>query len=223
MYKILSLLLAYPSKEWVEDLMNIESHTQLISQIEANRLSPLFAYLTNNDLINIQENYVSTFDRNQSHSLHLFEHLYGEDKDRGQAMVDLLNEYQQVGLEPRGNELPDYLPLFLEFLSEVDEEKAKEMLGDAVHVINYIRENLAKNDSIYHMVLASVVALSPVKPEPLKVVPVRDMDEAVEMFGASAEGIEPLRQTSCQLMYQQPMTFDLKGLKGLKNRETYHE
>lgn len=197
MYKALSLLLIYPSKEWQQELSMIYSYIEKLSVENAEKLQPLFTYLQENDLITIQENYVTLFDRNNRHSLHLFEHLYGEDRERGQAMVDLLQEYQAVGLEPDDHELPDYLPLFIEFLAQIDAQKAAELLGDAIHVIGYIAGNLKESESVYALVLESLIELSPIKPEPLKVAPVRDMDEAMEMFGPSSEGIEPLLKPSC--------------------------
>ncbi|MCR2493331.1 nitrate reductase molybdenum cofactor assembly chaperone, partial [Salmonella enterica] len=79
-------------------------------------LQPLIGHLASQDLIALQETYVATFDRNRAHSLHLFEHVHGESRDRGQAMVDLLETYRQHGFEPVVSELPDHVPLFLEFL-----------------------------------------------------------------------------------------------------------
>lgn len=202
MYKALSLLLIYPNEEWQKELGTIHAYICNISPEEAERLTPLFNFLQKNDLITLQENYVTLFDRNNRHSLHLFEHLYGEDRERGQAMVDLLQEYQSIGLEPHANELPDYLPLFMEFLAQLDSAKASELLGDAIHVIGYIAGNLKEAESHYALVLESLIALSKVKPEPLKVAPVRDMDEAMELFGPSSEGIEPLLKPSCPYLGQ---------------------
>jgi nitrate reductase molybdenum cofactor assembly chaperone NarJ/NarW len=193
MYKILSILLSYPRQEWlnhIEELSNAVSMQATVEQAAA--LQPFFAYLRTHDEISLQEVYVDTFDRSRHHALHLFEHLHGEDRARGQAMVDLLAEYQLRGLEPENNELPDYLPLFLEFLSSIEIQEAQNLLADAVHVIGYIAENLHKNQSVYAPVMDAVVALSPVAPEPLQAAPVRNMDEALEKFGPTAEGLEPL-------------------------------
>jgi nitrate reductase delta subunit len=76
-----------------------------------------------------------TFDRSPSHSLHLFEHIHGESRDRGQAMVDLMEEYKPPWPAVVGDELPDYVPLFLEFLSLLDEAEGERLLGDAIHVL----------------------------------------------------------------------------------------
>ncbi|HBL65691.1 MAG TPA: nitrate reductase molybdenum cofactor assembly chaperone, partial [Achromobacter sp.] len=116
---MLSALLSYPEPDLLDALGEVEA--ALADDPDAEEaLQPLVAYLATNDLITVQENYVATFDRNRSHSLHLFEHVHGESRDRGQAMVDLLDTYRQHGFEPVVSELPDHVPLFLEFLGVID-------------------------------------------------------------------------------------------------------
>lgn len=191
-FKLFSILLGYPTAElqtaiW-QDLQPMLEPTPELKE----KLQPLLDYLIRTDLISIQENYVATFDRNPNHALHLFEHLHGENRDRGSAMVNLLHEYQQQGFEPQGYELPDYLPLFLEFLALQDEAQAKALLSDAVHVIAYIRDKLKGNESLYALVFDLIIDQSPVAPQALKVAPIRDMDEALETFGPMVDGTEPL-------------------------------
>ena len=110
----------------------------------------------------MQENYVATFDRNRAHSLHLFEHVHGESRDRGQAMVDLLETYRQHGFEPVVSELPDHVPLFLEFLGVIDPAVAQDLLDDAIHVRAAIGSRLARNESPYASVFVVLRGLSPV-------------------------------------------------------------
>lgn len=133
-----------------------------------------------------------TFDRNPSQSLHLFEHIHGESRDRGQAMVDLLAEYSRHGLQMVGDDLPDYVPLFLEFLSQQEPPEAERLLGDAIHVLAYIGRKLRANGSPYACVFELLQTLTPVQAEELSEPPIRDMDEALETFGPGADGIEPL-------------------------------
>ena len=195
-YKLLSALLSYPSAE-LQAAIDTDI-AALVAEDSAwqTRLQPLLSYLADTDLIAVQENYVATFDRNPNHALHLFEHLHGENRDRGEAMVNLLHEYQAQGLEPQGYELPDYLPLLLEFLSLQAASDAAALLGEAVHVIAYIGDKLRDNGSPYAAVFDLIVGLSPIAPQALKVAPVRDMDEALEMFGPASDGTEPLLQPS---------------------------
>ncbi len=135
----------------------------------------------------MQEHYVATFDRNPSHALHLFEHVHGESRDRGQAMVDLIEEYRKYGVEPAANELPDYVPLFLEVLGHMDAtghgEQATALLGDAIHVLAAVGERLARDGTSYAAVFDVLLTRSDVQPQPLTEPPIRDMDEAMEHFG----------------------------------------
>ena len=85
----------------------------------------------------------------RSLSLHLFEHVHGESRERGQAMVDLMAMYENAGFEIGAKELPDYLPMFLEFLSTRPEEEARDLLGRTVHIFSALRERLRKRKSIY--------------------------------------------------------------------------
>jgi nitrate reductase delta subunit len=201
-FKVLSLLLMYPESDWLEALP--EMHAALVedSAINANaasRLVPLFNLLSDTRLIELQENYVATFDRNPSHSLHLFEHIHGESRDRGSAMIDLLEEYWKHDFDASASELPDYVPLFLEFLSLLPVDEARELLGDAVHVLATIGRKLDANGSPYATAFQVLEALSPVAAQALAEPPVRDMDEAMEMFGPSADGVEPLMNPGPQV------------------------
>lgn len=190
-YQVLSAVLLYPEPALIASVPELDA---LLADTPALRppLQPLFAYLQQEDLITLQQNYVMTFDRNPSHSLHLFEHIHGESRDRGQAMVDLMEEYKKHGLEMSCDDLPDFVPLFLEFLSQLDAEEAARMLSDAIHVLAHIGRKLAANGSPYAGVFEVLQLLSPVLAEELSEPPVRDMDEALETFGPGVDGVEPL-------------------------------
>ena len=190
-YRALGALLVYPEAELQAAIPELAR--TLASEPDVLRgVQPLLAQLAEGELIELQQAYVQLFDRNPSHSLHLFEHIHGEDRARGQAMVDLIDEYRQHGFEPVADELPDYVPLFLEFLSLCDADEAARLLGDAVHVLAHVAKKLADSGSAYAGVLDALMRLSPVAPEPLTVPPIRDMDEALETFGPGVDGVEPL-------------------------------
>lgn len=190
-YRILSALLLYPEQPLIDSLEQLEALLDDAPELQ-RPLRPLFSHLARNDLIALQESYVATFDRNPAHSLHLFEHIHGESRDRGQAMVDLMEEYKKHGLQMTGDDLPDYVPLFLEFLSQVEPEEADRLLGDAIHVLAHIGSKLEANGSPYAGVFQALRLLTSVAPEELSEPPVRDMDEALETFGPGADGVEPL-------------------------------
>ncbi|HAT32356.1 MAG TPA: nitrate reductase molybdenum cofactor assembly chaperone [Janthinobacterium sp.] len=195
-YQVFSTLLLYPEAELVAHLPEL-AQALAATPRWLERLRPLFNHLADSELIELQQDYVMTFDRTPSHSLHLFEHIHGESRDRGQAMVDLMQEYTKHGLEMTGNDLPDFVPLFLEFLSQQDggEAEAARLLSDAVHVLAHIGRKLAANGSPYALVFEVLEELSPVAAQALAEPPVRDMDEALETFGPGADGVEPLLKT----------------------------
>ena len=201
-FKVLSLLLMYPESDWLAALPELED--ALVDEADFNgdacsRLAPLFEQLRESELIALQENYVATFDRNPSHSLHLFEHIHGESRDRGSAMTDLLNEYWKHDFDASATELPDYVPLFLEFLSLLPPGEALALLGDAVHVLAAIGRKLDASGSPYATAFQLLEALSPVEAQALAEPPVRDMDEAMERFGPSVDGVEPLMNPGAQV------------------------
>ncbi|MGE5320712.1 MAG: nitrate reductase molybdenum cofactor assembly chaperone, partial [Hyphomicrobiaceae bacterium] len=136
---------------------------------------------------------------NPSHSLHLFEHIHGESRDRGSAMIDLLQEYWRHDFDASASKLPDYVPLFLEFLSLLPADEALALLGDAVHVLAAVGRRLDANGSPYASAFQVLEVLSPVAALELAEPPVRDMDEAMEMFGPSIDGVEPLLKPGPQV------------------------
>ena len=191
LYRILSALLAYPEQDLLEALLDIDDALDAHPEAQ-DQLSPLTDYLKTHSLIELQENYVATFDRNPSHSLHLFEHVHGESRDRGQAMVDLLQEYCRHGFEPDAAELPDHVPLFLELLGLISPAQAGLLLDEAIHVLAAIGARLARAGSPYAAIFAVLRGLTDVVPREQTDPPVRDMDDAMETYGVGADGVEPL-------------------------------
>ena len=112
----------------------------------------------------LQENYVALFDRGRGTSLHLFEHVHGYSRDRGQAMVDLKAMYDNHGMTLSQPELPDYLPVFLEFLSCLPSEEARDLLNETTHIIRNIGEQIAKRGSHYYFLLSALLILAGEKP-----------------------------------------------------------
>jgi len=190
-YRVLSALLSYPESDLIAALPELEQEAARDPR-HLLALRPLLDYLRANDLIALQENYVATFDRTPSQALHLFEHIHGESRDRGQAMVDLIEEYRRHGFEPEANELPDFVPLFLEFLGLMETEVSEPLLGEAIHVLAAVGARLRRNDSPYSVIFEVLTKLTDVVPREQNDPPVRDMDEAMETFGPGADGVEPL-------------------------------
>ncbi len=166
-FKVLGLLISYPKAEW---LPHLDECKMLLAQekfLPKKHLQAVTAFidmLETADLYSIQEEYVATFDRGRSHSLHLFEHIYGESRDRGQAMVNLVEAYEEKGLFIDQAELPDYLPLFLEFLSLCPIDEALGLLGEPIDIIATIAARLQERNSSWAALFAALTALSKVKP-----------------------------------------------------------
>ncbi|WP_414695104.1 nitrate reductase molybdenum cofactor assembly chaperone [Paraburkholderia sp.] len=193
-YPVLSALLDYPEQPLLDALEEIEAALEALPNgaFAVHELAPLIAALREQSLVESQEAYVATFDRNRRHSLHLFEHVHGESRARGQAMVDLLDEYRNHGLDIATSELPDYVPLFLEVLGLIGDEEASALLGEAIHVLAALGNQLEKSESPYAGIFTVLCELTDVEPLPLVGAPIRDMDEALERFGTGADGVEPL-------------------------------
>lgn len=172
-YRALALLLSYPTPDTAAAMpavMSALSGERLVPGALVQRLAPLADELSSADLYDSQARYVDLFDRSRSLSLQLYEHIHGESRDRGQAMVELLKLYSSHGLELTAKELPDHLPVFLEFLSQRPPAEAAALLGQAAHVLEALRERLKKRQSMYARVFDALVALVEVdrNPEALK-------------------------------------------------------
>lgn len=151
-YKALSLLLEYPDEELMRNLDEFEARLQSNSEISPAELSVLRQFVQHfraGDLTELQSDYVKTFDMTPEHSLHLTHHLFGDDKNRGPALIDLTEMYREYGLQLAANELPDYLPLVLEFAAQLEDSEARLFLSDAAKVTGVLAANLEKAVSAY--------------------------------------------------------------------------
>lgn len=162
-YRALGLLLGYPSTQLQaltpEITAVIDGDRRLPSPLKT-ALTKLAAHLAEGDLYDLQEDYVQLFDRSRTLSLNLYEHVHGESRDRGAAMAALVELYRQQGLELSARELPDYLPVFLDFLSTLEEPRAASLLGEAAHVLEALGERLHKRASPYRAVFGALTVLA---------------------------------------------------------------
>jgi nitrate reductase delta subunit len=166
--KALSALLTYPTAELQQatgEMSEVLDDERLIPHQVRDQLYALLSELAIGDLYDLQERYVLLFDRTRSLSLHLFEHVHGESRDRGQAMIDLKSQYEQADLLMGAAELPDFLPLFLEYLATRPLKQACETLGQPAHIFAALAERLRKRKSSYEAVFRALVALSAAKPK----------------------------------------------------------
>jgi len=160
-YKILSALLEYPEQELIDNLPEICAIVDQSAEIDAGEraaLQKFLDYLVSMSLTEMQTDYVKTFDLTPEHSLHLTHHLFGDDsdRDRGPALIDLSEMFKDYGVETVTNELPDYLPLILEFASYLDRNEATVFLADVSKVLGILVENLTKAESPYAPLLSII-------------------------------------------------------------------
>lgn len=183
-FRAFSALLSYPSAEMREalpEIADVIKQTPLVSPRELQDLLELIAELGNGDLLAAEERYVDLFDRVRALSLHLFEHLHGESRDRGEAMVELKQLYARAGFELSSRELPDYLPVVLEYLSCRDIAEARAMLSDCAHILTTIGRSLIARRSRYAAVLQALLVIAGESPiDAAKVPPIKEPVEALE-------------------------------------------
>ncbi|MGB0439548.1 MAG: nitrate reductase molybdenum cofactor assembly chaperone [Paracoccaceae bacterium] len=161
--KALSLILSYPTRDLQSAMPEIgavlASETRLTTAARRD-LRPLVEALSHRDIYDLEEQFVLLFDRSRTLSLNLFEHVHGESRDRGGAMVSLIETYQEGGFHPATSELPDHLPVLLEFLSTRPFVESQETLADAAHIFEALQARLARRDSPYGAVFAALLQLS---------------------------------------------------------------
>ncbi|MGH1378741.1 MAG: nitrate reductase molybdenum cofactor assembly chaperone [Alphaproteobacteria bacterium] len=166
--KVLGFLLTYPSAQTVEVLdecREILASEKWLDDATLSSLGNLMDWMAKTDLLDLQEDYVSLFDRTPSLSLHLFEHIHGDSKERGQAMVDLSNVYEDAGLIIDTKELPDYLPLFLEYLSVISLDEARDNLAEVINITGILSKRLKNRDSLYSSVLDALANAAACQPD----------------------------------------------------------
>jgi nitrate reductase delta subunit len=200
-FRALGALLAYPGRELIEALPEISGvveSSRLIGAAQKQRLSDLVSELRRADPFELEERYVALFDRGRATSLHLFEHVHGDSRERGQAMVDLGRVYERAGFNLAGSELPDYLPAVLEYLSCRPIAEAREMLGDCAHILRAVGERLAGRGSRYAAVFDAVLAAAGESGVDLGKAPAPEPEPPTDDDWAEAPAFGPARPPSAR-------------------------
>lgn len=168
--RVLAALLSYPDAGLRAHLAEMGEILRRENALAADRLDEIDALLQGLDRadpLEVEADYVQLFDRGRMTSLHLFEHVHGDSRDRGPAMIDLAQTYERAGLLLAPGELPDYLPAVLEFVSTQPPREAKAFLGEIAHILSVIFGALQKRESAYASVLAALLELAGEKAQPL--------------------------------------------------------
>jgi nitrate reductase molybdenum cofactor assembly chaperone NarJ/NarW len=207
-FKVLSALIGYPTPELQSagsELSRVLSAEAIISDESRSGLDALIDDLMADDIYDLQERYLLLFDRTRSLSLHLFEHVHGESRDRGQAMIDLKALYEDSGLAISATELPDYLPMFLEYLSTRPLDEATDLLGQTAHILDAIGERLGKRGSAYAAIFRALVSLAPPA-------------EAEAITGLVGEDEEPDNLAALDAAWEeQPVSFGPEAADGCRD------
>ena len=161
MLKLVSVLLEYPSDElWRhgDELLAAASD----ASVPSSRRKPLTAFIQ--ELLALepmaaQERWIGLFDRGRAMSLLMFEHIHGESRDRGQAMVDLMQTYRDKGFVVSSSELPDYLPLLLEYLSQRPAEEVLDWLRHTGHILELLAARAGERSSSYALLFEILVEI----------------------------------------------------------------
>ena len=165
--RVLAALLGYPNAQmrgYLDEMRDILHAEKALSDARRAELDALIESLANADALECEANYVELFDRGRTTSLHLFEHVHGDSRERGPAMIDLAQTYEKAGLYLAPDELPDYLPVVLEFVSTQPPREARAFLGEMAHIFNALFGALQQRESTYASVLGALKSLIPLAP-----------------------------------------------------------
>jgi nitrate reductase delta subunit len=213
--RALALLLSYPDADMrskLTDIMSVLSLERALSPSRISELKNLSEQLQSLDPLEVESRYVETFDRGRLTCLNLFEHVHGDSRDRGPAMIDLSQTYAQSGLVLDPDELPDHLCVVLEFASTQTEGVAKSFLDEMAHILNSIFSALLKRESPYAAVIAAVLELSGHKAQAVSI-PVEESMDSSWQEPEAFDGCQSRGQSKPNL--EQPLHF----VKSLQKRE----
>jgi len=177
----LSALLSYPDARvcgYLSQMRELLHEERALSSSRLAELDALIESLARADRLDIEADYVELFDRGRSTSLHLFEHVHGDSRDRGPAMIDLGQTYEHAGLFLAPGELPDYLPVVLEFVSTQPAREARAFLGEMAHIFNALFSGLQARQSAYASVVGALLELAGERAQPVKLAPEPLLDES---------------------------------------------
>ncbi len=178
--RVLAHLISYPDeavRSHLPEMRDALHCDQSLGQARLAELDRLIDTLITQPSLDTESRYVELFDRGRGTALHLFEHVHGDSRDRGPAMIDLAQTYEQAGLYLRDGELPDYLPVALQYASTQPPAQARAFLSEIAHILRVIFSALVKRDSAYASVLAALLELAGEKAESVSVPAEPDMDE----------------------------------------------
>jgi len=193
--RVLAALLAYPDarlRGHLPEMRELLEGEAAVSPSRRTEIETLMETLRCADPLDTESAYVELFDRGRATSLHLFEHVHGDSRERGPAMIDLGQTYEKAGLVLAPGELPDFLPAVLEFVSTQPPREARAFLAEIAHILNALFGALRKRDSAYASVVGALI----------------------ELAGETAQAIEPAADEALDDSWAEPPVFDGCSAKG---------
>ena len=193
--RVLAALLGYPDAElrsYLPQMGEVLRRERALPAARITEIDALIAALAKADPLEVEADYVALFDRGRATSLHLFEHVHGDSRDRGPAMIDLAQTYEKASLFLAEGELPDYLPVVLEFVSTQPPREARAFLSEMSHIFNAIFSALRQRDKRYASVLGALL----------------------ELAGEKAQAVKPEVEEALDESWAEPVVFDGCSTKG---------
>ncbi len=178
--RALSRLLGYPDAELRLHLPDLKAalHSEnAVGQTRLAELDALIDALSAADGLDVEAAYVELFDRGRSTALHLFEHVHGDSRERGPALIDLAQTYESAGLYLAPDELPDYLPAVLEFVSTQPPCEARAFLGETAHILNALFTALQQRRSAYASAIGALLELAGEQARAVNIAPDEALDD----------------------------------------------
>jgi nitrate reductase delta subunit len=211
--RVLAKLIGYPDAELRRHLPELRAALQserALSHSRRAELDALMDGLAKANALDVEASYVELFDRGRATSLHMFEHVHGDSRDRGPAMIDLAQTYERAGLHLGPHELPDHLAVVLEYASTQPPKEARAFLAEMAHILNAIFSALQQRHSPYASVLGALIELAGETAQAVKVVPDEPLDasweEPVVFDGCSVKGqARPGQPQPIQIVRKSPV------------------